>query len=67
MSLWGTQVSGSLPSELSRMKNLQVMLMYDTMLSGKIPNSFGDLTKLKVRFFTTCSVSFCTSQSLRND
>ena len=48
LDLSTNRLSGSLPSSLGNLTNLEVLWLYDNQLSGSLPSSLGNLTNLEV-------------------
>ena len=46
LSLWGNQLSGSIPSELGNLTNLTTLRLWRNQLSGEIPSELGNLANL---------------------
>ncbi|KAG9149327.1 hypothetical protein Leryth_003292 [Lithospermum erythrorhizon] len=46
LGLADTKISGSLPKSLGKLRNLQVLSVYTTMLSGQIPSEIGNCSEL---------------------
>ena len=47
LDLSGNGLSGTLPSELGRLTNLEYLYLFTNQLSGSLPSSLGNLTNLK--------------------
>ncbi len=47
IAMVSNQLSGTIPSELGNLTNLQTLHLYDNQLSGAIPTEFGNLANLK--------------------
>lgn len=45
--LFGTSLTGTLPTELAELIHLQHLIAFDTMLSGQLPDIFGSLESLQ--------------------
>ena len=47
LNLYGSQLTGAIPSELSNLTNLRALLLSNNQLSGPIPGALGGLSKLE--------------------
>ena len=66
LSLSGNELSGSIPSSLGNLANLQWLWLYDNDLSGAIPPSLGDLANLQSLYLYDNDLSGAIPSSLGN-
>ncbi len=64
--LHNNQLSGSIPSSLGNLTNLQYLYLYQNQLSGSIPSSLGNLTNLQYLYLYQNQLSGSIPSSLGN-
>ena len=64
LSLYDNQLSGSIPSELGNLANLDTLSLYDNQLSESIPSELGNLDNLEYLYLGGNQLSGCVPAKL---
>ena len=66
LSLWGHQLTGSIPESIGNLTKLEGLRLEDNQLTGSIPESIGNLTKLEVLRLSENQLSGSIPESIGN-